>query len=61
MVWQLTKIGFLDLTPEKYDICILIDIVNGGDTGKVSAINHSPPFHRFFSPVNTTKWHNCLK
>jgi len=35
MVWQLTKIGFLDLTPEKYDICILIDIVNGGDTGKI--------------------------
>jgi hypothetical protein len=26
----------LDLAPEKYDICILINVVNGADTGKIS-------------------------
>jgi hypothetical protein len=28
----------LDLTPEKYDICILIVVVNGVDTGKISQV-----------------------
>jgi hypothetical protein len=34
----------LDLAPEKYDICILINVVNGADTGKISVINHTPSF-----------------
>jgi len=28
----------LDLKPEKYDICISIVVVNGGDTGKKSHV-----------------------
>jgi hypothetical protein len=32
------------IAPEKYDICISIDVVNGADTGKKSVINHTSPF-----------------
>ena len=28
MISHLSKTGFANLTPEKYDICILIDVVN---------------------------------
>jgi hypothetical protein len=38
MIRQWLKWDLLDLTPAKYDICILIFVVNGVDTGKVSGI-----------------------
>jgi len=37
-------LDLLDLTPEKYDICNPIAVVDGVNTGKVSAINHTPLF-----------------
>jgi hypothetical protein len=33
---------FLDLTPEKYDICIKNIVVNGTDTGKISQVLTRP-------------------
>jgi hypothetical protein len=48
------KQDFLDLTLEKYDICISIVVVNSVDTGKIYVI--SPPllFYRFIPSINAT-------
>ena len=34
----MSKKDLLDLTQNKYDICILIDVVNGVDTGKITQV-----------------------
>ena len=39
MIWQ--QWDLFDLTPEKYDICISIAVVNGGDTGKKAQHSNS--------------------
>ncbi len=38
MIDNCQKYDFLDLTPEKYDICISVVVVNGVDTGKLSPV-----------------------
>jgi hypothetical protein len=43
----LSNIILLDLTPEKDDICILIDVVNGEDTGKITQVLTSQIFMGF--------------
>jgi hypothetical protein len=42
------------MMPAKYDICNKIAVVDGGDIGKKSVINHITSFHRFIPPINTT-------
>jgi len=37
-----------------FDICISIVVVNGVDTGKVSAIHHITSFNRFIPTTNAT-------
>jgi hypothetical protein len=38
--WHFQKWDLLNLTPKKYDICILIVVVNSADTGKISVISY---------------------
>lgn len=44
------------MTSEKYDICILIDVVDTGDHGKIYGMNHTLPFYGFISPTNATRF-----
>jgi len=42
----------LDLTPEKYDICISIAVLDASNTGKISLINPPLFFHQNVTPIN---------
>jgi hypothetical protein len=41
MILMIVNIILLDLTTEKDDTCISIDVMNGEDTGRIYAIRHS--------------------